>query len=58
LAIGYAVAVVTFLGFTFARPSIGWFILFFGFGKFSVKNKGQRRGRNPATGDELMLCTR
>ena len=25
------------------------------FGKFSVKEKKQRRGRNPATGDDLML---
>jgi len=30
LAIGYSVAVVTFLGFAFARPSICWFMLFFG----------------------------
>jgi len=30
LAIGYAVAVITFLGFALAIPSIGWFILFFG----------------------------
>jgi len=30
LGIGYAVVVVTFLGFAFARPSIGWFMLFFG----------------------------
>ncbi len=26
-----------------------------GFGKFSVKAKRERRGRNPATGDDLML---
>ena len=25
------------------------------FGKFCVKNKKARRGRNPATGDDLML---
>ncbi len=30
LAIGYGVAVVTFLGFAFTRPSVGWFMLFFG----------------------------
>ena len=29
-----------------------------GFGKFCVKEKGQRRGRNPATGDSLMLSAR
>ena len=26
-----------------------------GFGKFCVKNKGERRGRNPATGEDMML---
>jgi MFS family permease len=30
LAVGYGVAVVTFLGFALARPSIGWFVFFFG----------------------------
>lgn len=29
-----------------------------GFGKFCVKNKNQRRGRNPATGSDLMLSAR
>jgi integration host factor subunit alpha len=29
-----------------------------GFGKFCVKNKGRRKGRNPATGDDLMLDAR
>jgi MFS family permease len=29
LAVGYGVAVVTFLGFAFAIPSVWWFILFF-----------------------------
>lgn len=29
-----------------------------GFGKFCVKNKGKRRGRNPATGDDLILKER
>lgn len=33
-------------------------VLVSGFGKFCVKNKQQRRGRNPATGDELMLRAR
>ena len=28
------------------------------FGKFCVRNKGQRRGRNPANGDALMLDSR
>jgi integration host factor subunit alpha len=30
-------------------------VLISGFGKFCVKQKKQRRGRNPATGDDLML---
>jgi integration host factor subunit alpha len=33
-------------------------VLVSGFGKFCVKNKKQRRGRNPATGDDLMLKPR
>jgi len=30
-------------------------VLVSGFGKFSVKEKKERKGRNPATGDGLML---
>jgi integration host factor subunit alpha len=30
-------------------------VLVSGFGKFSVKTKRERRGRNPATGDSMML---
>lgn len=33
-------------------------VLVSGFGKFCVKYKKQRRGRNPATGDDLMLKER
>jgi integration host factor subunit alpha len=33
-------------------------VLISGFGKFSVKAKNQRRGRNPATGESLMLRPR
>ncbi len=33
-------------------------VLISGFGKFCVKNKTQRKGRNPATGDDLMLRAR
>ena len=29
-----------------------------GFGRFCVKSKNERRGRNPATGDALMLRSR
>ena len=30
-------------------------VLISGFGKFCVKNKSQRKGRNPATGEDMML---
>ncbi|MBU4055116.1 MAG: integration host factor subunit alpha, partial [Proteobacteria bacterium] len=33
-------------------------VLISGFGKFCVKNKKARRGRNPATGDEMILDQR
>ena len=33
-------------------------VLISGFGKFRVKEKNARRGRNPATGDELILDPR
>jgi integration host factor subunit alpha len=33
-------------------------ILISGFGKFSAKKKALRRGRNPATGEDLILETR
>ena len=33
-------------------------VLISGFGKFCVKEKNKRRGRNPATGDDLMLQPR
>jgi integration host factor subunit alpha len=33
-------------------------VLISGFGKFCVKDKDQRRGRNPATGDSMMLRQR
>ena len=33
-------------------------VLLSGFGKFCVKEKSERRGRNPATGDDLMLPPR
>ncbi len=33
-------------------------ILISGFGKFCVKNKNKRRGRNPATGTDLILRER
>ena len=33
-------------------------VLISGFGKFCVKEKNKRRGRNPATGDDLILQPR
>ena len=33
-------------------------VLISGFGKFCVKDKKQRRGRNPATGHDMMLDQR
>ena len=33
-------------------------VLVSGFGKFCVKKKSTRRGRNPATGDDLLLDAR
>jgi integration host factor subunit alpha len=33
-------------------------VLVSGFGKFCVKEKSERRGRNPATGDAMMLRPR
>ena len=33
-------------------------VLITGFGKFSVKDKRRRRGRNPQTGEDLMLAER
>ena len=33
-------------------------VLISGFGKFCVKNKRERRGRNPATGEDMMLSPR
>jgi integration host factor subunit alpha len=33
-------------------------VLISGFGKFRVKQKAGRRGRNPATGEDMMLAPR
>ncbi|MFC1516861.1 integration host factor subunit alpha [Thermodesulfobacteriota bacterium] len=37
---------------------IGEDLLVSGFGKFCVKHKRERRGRNPATGEDMMLENR
>jgi len=36
----------------------GDYVLVSGFGKFRVKEKKERRGRNPATGDDMMMRPR
>jgi len=33
-------------------------VLISGFGKFCIKDKSGRRGRNPATGEDMMLAPR
>ncbi len=33
-------------------------VMISGFGKFSVQNKNERRGRNPSTGEDLFLESR
>ena len=33
-------------------------VMISGFGKFNVKDKKERRGRNPATGDDAMVSAR
>ena len=33
-------------------------VLISGFGKFSVKEKTERKGRNPATGEDMLLSAR
>jgi len=33
-------------------------VLISGFGKLCVKHKAERRGRNPATGEDMMLAPR
>jgi integration host factor subunit alpha len=50
--------VETLLELIKSRLASGEDILISGFGKFSVKEKRERRGRNPATGDNMMLRPR
>lgn len=33
-------------------------VLISGFGKFCIKDKRERRGRNPVTGEDMMLASR
>jgi len=39
-------------------PESGEDVLISGFGKFCVRDKTELRGRNPATGDDMMLRPR
>jgi integration host factor subunit alpha len=50
--------VETLLGIVKNTLASGDDVLISGFGKFCVKAKQERKGRNPATGDDLMLAPR
>ena len=50
--------VETLLGIIKSTLASGEDILISGFGKFCVKDNRERKGRNPATGDDLMLESR
>ena len=41
-----------------AKLAAGEDVLISGFGKFCIKKKRERRGRNPATGEDMMLDAR
>ncbi len=51
-------AVETFLRFSKDSLIDGSDLLLSGFGKFNVRDKSARRGRNPQTGEELTLEAR
>jgi len=51
-------AVESLLGIMKSCLANGEDLLISGFGKFKVKDKKARRGRNPQTGDELILAPR
>ena len=50
--------VETLLEIVKSTLSSGEDVLISGFGKFCVKEKNTRRGRNPATGETMMLASR
>ena len=50
--------VETLLDIIKSRLSSGDDVLISGFGKFCVKEKRERRGRNPVTGEDMMLEAR
>ena len=47
--------VETLLEIIKSKLASGEDVLISGFGKFCVKEKRERRGRNPATGEDMML---
>jgi len=51
-------SVETFLSLSKSLLIAGESLLLSGFGKFSIKDKRPRRGRNPQTGSELILDAR
>jgi len=51
-------AIESLLDIIKGRLSQGDEVLISGFGKFCIKHKKPRRGRNPATGDDLLLRER
>ena len=51
-------AVESFLRISKESLIAGSDLLLSGFGKFNVRNKRPRKGRNPQTGDELLLDAR
>lgn len=51
-------AVESFLAIVKRSLQEGEDLLLSGFGKFKVKQKKARRGRNPQTGDELIITPR
>jgi len=48
----------TFLEIIKTTLASGEDVLISGFGKFCIKEKAERKGRNPATGDAMMLAPR
>ncbi len=50
--------VETILALIKSSLATGEDVLISGFGKFCVKEKRERRGRNPATGEDMMLAPR
>jgi integration host factor subunit alpha len=50
--------VETILEIIKSTPASGEDVLISGFGKFCVKEKRERRGRNPATGEDMILAPR